>query len=119
MRRRIEIELMERETFYRYRWRRSRGTPVPGTETNAFRISVLIEGPGEQTWIHVRRDTCALAGAAAKELLGLSNERWAKMKARYRAKQARIKESVRRARRVKARRIAKRARRLSKSLRPS
>lgn len=118
MRRRIEIELMERETFQRFRWSRGRGTPVPGTETKAFRISVIIEGPGEQTWVHVRRDTCALASVATKELLGLSNERWAKMKARYRAKQARIKESVRRARCGKARRIAKRAWRLSKTLRP-
>lgn len=112
MRRRVEIELMERETFYRYRWRRSRGTPVPGTETNAFRISVLMEGPGEQTWIHVRRDTRVLAVAAMKELLGLSNERWARMKARYRAKQERNKEMVRRARCAKALRVLKRARRM-------
>ena len=99
-RRSTVIEAIEPETFYRYRWNRGRGTRVPGSATTVYRVIVLAEGPEEQTLVHVRRKTRALAIAATKELLGLSGEQWDKMLERYRARCERIKELRREARTV-------------------
>lgn len=108
----FQIELMENEIFYRFRWTKGRGTRIPGSETKAYRICLLSEGPGEETWIYVRRDTRASAVSATKQLLGLSTKEWSKMLGRYRTKQKRIRERVRRARRIKEARVAARAKRL-------
>lgn len=111
MRRRIEILVIESETFYGYKWKYGTGVRIPGTESKAFRVVALVEGPEEQTWVHVRRKTRALAFAATKELLGISTERWAKVLERYKARQRRVKEQVERSRRAKMRSILRRARR--------
>lgn len=87
----FKIQRIENEKFYRY----TRGPHlkrVSGSEKRAVKISVLCPSRAGHVFVEVRRPTRARAVTVVKEVLGISDARWATMLRHYEASKRRAAE---------------------------
>ncbi len=77
---RFRINRVSHEEFWKYhRGSRGRLARVPGSKKVVFQVTVVAPTKDGTIWLNVRRPTRAAALRVAREVLGVSEERWARM----------------------------------------
>lgn len=110
----FKIQDVESEKFYRFRGGRGRLKMVPGSEKKAVRIYLACDTREGSVVVWVRSPTRSKAVSVVKELLGISDARWATMLRQYQEKKRRdaAREEIHVAR-IRRRNLAKFERRVA------